>query len=204
MIERWWTGEQHQVLPLDDRPFSPWVLDARRSFNRARRYVYWPQTAMVPEAVAVAYNRSHTIRARSRCPRAARACWSRAASSAAGPSMWTGASTGPQLRRHGGARDPERRADRARHILRCASPRPPSTRGQWRSSSTARSSARTVPRSRPPGSRSPGGALRPRQRARRHRRLSRRSFTGTLRPSRSTSTGAVQRSRQATLAIATQ
>jgi hypothetical protein len=65
MIERWW-GEaaRHQVLPIDNRPFSELVLDRPESVPPRGRYVYRPHTAMVPEPVAVnVKNRPHTVRA---------------------------------------------------------------------------------------------------------------------------------------------
>ena len=65
MIERWW-GEaaSHQVLPIDNRPFSEMVLDRPESVPPRGRYVYRPHTAMVPEPVAVnVKNRAHTITA---------------------------------------------------------------------------------------------------------------------------------------------
>lgn len=65
MIERWWVeAARHQVLPLDNRPFSELVLDRPSGIRPRRRYVYRPQAAMVPEAVAVnVRNRPHTVRA---------------------------------------------------------------------------------------------------------------------------------------------
>jgi arylsulfatase len=70
LVERWWTeAETHQVLPLDDRPFSPWVLERPPAVAPRTRYVYWPHTAMVPEAVAVnVRNRSHAVRAEVEIP----------------------------------------------------------------------------------------------------------------------------------------
>ncbi len=65
MIERWWEeAARHQVLPIDNRPFSDLVLDRPVSIPARRRYVYRPHTAMVPEPVAVnVKNRPHTVRA---------------------------------------------------------------------------------------------------------------------------------------------
>ena len=65
MIERWWEeAARHQVLPIDNRPFSELVLDRPVSIPARRRYVYRPHTAMVPEPVAVnVKNRPHTVRA---------------------------------------------------------------------------------------------------------------------------------------------
>jgi arylsulfatase len=65
MVERWWEeAARHQVLPIDNRPFSELVLDRPTSIPARRRYVYRPHTAMVPEPVAVnVKNRPHTVRA---------------------------------------------------------------------------------------------------------------------------------------------
>ena len=65
MIERWWEeAAHHQVLPIDNRPFSELVLDRPVSIPARQRYVYRPHTAMVPEPVAVnVKNRPHTVRA---------------------------------------------------------------------------------------------------------------------------------------------
>ena len=65
MIERWWAeAARHQVLPIDNRPFSELVLDRPESVPARGRYVYRPHTAMVPEPVAVnVKNRPHTVRA---------------------------------------------------------------------------------------------------------------------------------------------
>ncbi len=65
MIERWW-GEaaRHQVLPLDNRPFSELVLERPERVPARNRYVYRPHTAQVPEPVAVnVKNRPHTVTA---------------------------------------------------------------------------------------------------------------------------------------------
>ncbi len=65
MIERWWVeAERHQVLPLDNRPFSELVLDRPAAIPARSRYVYRPHRAMIPEPVAVnVKNRPHTVRA---------------------------------------------------------------------------------------------------------------------------------------------
>jgi arylsulfatase len=65
MVERWWVeAARHQVLPLDNRPFSELVLERPRAARPRRRYVYHPHAAMVPEAVAVnVRNRPHVVRA---------------------------------------------------------------------------------------------------------------------------------------------
>ena len=65
LVDRWWTeAEKYQVLPLDDRPFSPLVFERPPAVPPRARYVYYPHGAAVPEAVAVnVRNRSHTVRA---------------------------------------------------------------------------------------------------------------------------------------------
>jgi arylsulfatase len=72
LVDRWWTeAEKHQVLPLDDRPFSELVFERPPSVAPRTRYVYWPEAAAVPEAVAVnVRNRSHTVRAEVEVPAA--------------------------------------------------------------------------------------------------------------------------------------
>ncbi len=65
MVDLWWSeAERHQVLPIDNRPFSDMVLSRPPTVRPRRRYVYHPHSAMVPEAVAVnVKNRSHVVRA---------------------------------------------------------------------------------------------------------------------------------------------
>jgi arylsulfatase len=65
MIERWWVeAARHQVLPLDNRPFSDLVLDRPPAVPPRRRYVYRPGRAPVPENVAAnVRNRAHTVTA---------------------------------------------------------------------------------------------------------------------------------------------
>jgi arylsulfatase len=65
LIAMWWAeAERYQVLPLDNRPFSEFVLGRRPAVPPRDRYVYWPDRAPVPEGVAVnAKNRAHTITA---------------------------------------------------------------------------------------------------------------------------------------------
>jgi arylsulfatase len=65
MIEAWWVeAARHQVLPLDNRPFSDLVLERPGGVRPRRRYVYHPHTAMTPEAAAVnVRNRPHVVRA---------------------------------------------------------------------------------------------------------------------------------------------
>ena len=55
LVELWWSeAEANSVLPLDNRPFSSFVLDRPSDVHGAgrRRYVYWPGRAPVPEAQA--------------------------------------------------------------------------------------------------------------------------------------------------------
>lgn len=63
LVARWWAeAERNQVLPLDNRPFSEFVLGRPATVAPRTRYVYWPDTAMVPEATAVnVRNRDHRI-----------------------------------------------------------------------------------------------------------------------------------------------
>jgi arylsulfatase len=65
LVERWWVeAARHQVLPLDNRPFSELVVERLDRLPQRSRYAYRPGGAMVPEAVAVdVKNRSHTITA---------------------------------------------------------------------------------------------------------------------------------------------
>lgn len=64
LVDLWWAeAEKYQVLPLDNRPFSEFVIDRPRPPDR-ERYVYYPNAAMVPEPVAVNLkNRSFLITA---------------------------------------------------------------------------------------------------------------------------------------------
>jgi hypothetical protein len=64
MVDRWWEeAERHQVLPLDNRPFSELVFNRPGLAPRAR-HTYWPGRAPVPESVAVnVRGRPHTITA---------------------------------------------------------------------------------------------------------------------------------------------
>jgi arylsulfatase len=65
MVERWWEeAESHNVLPVDNRPFSAFVFERPPTIPERSQYVYRPGAAAVPEAVAVnVRNRSHTINA---------------------------------------------------------------------------------------------------------------------------------------------
>ncbi len=60
---RWWEeAERYQVLPLDNRPFSEFVLGRPEAVPPRGRYVYRPGTSMVPEPAAVNLrNRDHRI-----------------------------------------------------------------------------------------------------------------------------------------------
>lgn len=71
MVERWWEeAERYRVLPVDNRPFSEFVLERPHAVPPRSRYVYWPMRPQVPEAVAVnVKNRPHTIRAEIEVPR---------------------------------------------------------------------------------------------------------------------------------------
>ena len=65
LIDLWWDeAEKYQVLPLDNRPFSSFVLGRPHAVAERHRYVYWPGRAPVPEAQAApTKNRPHTITA---------------------------------------------------------------------------------------------------------------------------------------------
>ena len=65
MVERWWQeAATHQVLPLDNRPFSDFVLARPRPVPDRNHYVYWPGRSAVPELLAApTKNRPHTITA---------------------------------------------------------------------------------------------------------------------------------------------
>jgi arylsulfatase len=53
MVERWWQeAEAHQVLPLDNRPFSNLVFERPTEVQERSRYEYWPDGAPVPESHA--------------------------------------------------------------------------------------------------------------------------------------------------------
>ncbi|HXQ90974.1 MAG TPA: arylsulfatase [Acidimicrobiales bacterium] len=70
LVARWWQeAEDHQVLPLDNRPFSAFVFDRPSAVAPPSRYVYYPGAAAVPEMVAVnVRNRSHVVRAEIEVP----------------------------------------------------------------------------------------------------------------------------------------
>ncbi|HEY7135708.1 MAG TPA: sulfatase-like hydrolase/transferase [Acidimicrobiia bacterium] len=63
LIERWWIeAARYQVLPLDNRAFSAFVLERPDGLPHRTRYVYRPGTSMVPESAAVSVkNRAHRI-----------------------------------------------------------------------------------------------------------------------------------------------
>ncbi|MEO8601810.1 MAG: arylsulfatase [bacterium] len=65
LIERWWReAERYQVLPIDSRAMSEWVIERPSLVVDRQRYVYYPGTSAVPEAAAVnVRNRSHRITA---------------------------------------------------------------------------------------------------------------------------------------------
>jgi arylsulfatase len=65
LVELWWAeAERYQVLPLDNRPFSEFVLGRPPGIVDRTRYVYWPARAPVPEMQAApTRNRRHTITA---------------------------------------------------------------------------------------------------------------------------------------------
>jgi len=65
LSDRWWIeAGRNQVLPLDNRPLSEFVLGRPISVAPRERYVFYPGAAQVPEVVAVnVRNRSHTITA---------------------------------------------------------------------------------------------------------------------------------------------
>jgi arylsulfatase len=65
LVELWWSeAERYQVLPLDNRAFSEFVLGRPHAVPPRRRYVYYPDTAVVLEDAAVnVRNRPHTITA---------------------------------------------------------------------------------------------------------------------------------------------
>ncbi len=65
LVERWWIeAAKYQVLPLDNRAFSAFVIERPPGVSPRRRYLYRPGSAMVPEVAAVnVKNRSHVITA---------------------------------------------------------------------------------------------------------------------------------------------
>ena len=65
MIGLWWIeAGRHQVLPLDNRPFSEFTLDRPLPVAPRQRYVYVADRPLVPEIVAVNLrNRMHVVHA---------------------------------------------------------------------------------------------------------------------------------------------
>ena len=65
LIDLWWVeAEQNGVLPLDNRPFSEFVMERPQLLPDRHRYGYRPGAAPVPEAVAVnVKNRTHVVTA---------------------------------------------------------------------------------------------------------------------------------------------
>jgi arylsulfatase A-like enzyme len=65
MVDLWWEeAERNQVLPLDNRPFSEYVLGRPPGAPPRSRAVLWPGTAMIPEEAAPnVKNRRHQITA---------------------------------------------------------------------------------------------------------------------------------------------
>ena len=70
MIDLWWReARRFGVLPLDNRAFSELVFERPHAIPPRARYVYRPNGAMVPEAVAAnVRNRDHAIRAEVEIP----------------------------------------------------------------------------------------------------------------------------------------
>jgi len=53
LVERWWIeAAAHNVLPLDNRPFSDFVMDRPTTVADRDQYVYRPGAAMVDESIA--------------------------------------------------------------------------------------------------------------------------------------------------------
>lgn len=65
MVEMWWSeAEEHNALPVDNRPFSDFTLARPRSSPEQPVTVLRPSSAMIPEACAPdTKNRSHRITA---------------------------------------------------------------------------------------------------------------------------------------------
>jgi arylsulfatase len=63
LVERWWAeAGRYDVLPLDNRPMSEFVIERPSSVPPRHRYVYFPGAAQVPEAVAPnVRDRTHTV-----------------------------------------------------------------------------------------------------------------------------------------------
>ena len=65
MVDRWWEeAERHQVLPVDNRPYSELVNDRPTFLPERERTSFWPGRAPVPERQAPrTQHRSHRITA---------------------------------------------------------------------------------------------------------------------------------------------
>ncbi|HZR12076.1 MAG TPA: arylsulfatase [Acidimicrobiia bacterium] len=65
LVERWWVeAAKYQVLPLDNRPISAFVLDRPHAVPARPSYLYRSGSSMVPEAAAVnVKNRTHVLTA---------------------------------------------------------------------------------------------------------------------------------------------
>ncbi len=65
LVERWWVeAGRYDVLPLDNRPMSAWVLDRPLSVPPRSRYTFYPGAAPLPEVVAPKlHNRAHAVTA---------------------------------------------------------------------------------------------------------------------------------------------
>jgi arylsulfatase A-like enzyme len=65
LIDKWWQeADKYQVLPLDNRAFSEFVIERPAGIADQDHYTYWPDGGMVPEMSAVnVRNRSHEITA---------------------------------------------------------------------------------------------------------------------------------------------
>jgi arylsulfatase A-like enzyme len=65
LVELWWAAaKEYQVLPLDNRAYSEFVMGRPEGVPARDRYVYWPDMGMLPESSAVnVRNRSHTVTA---------------------------------------------------------------------------------------------------------------------------------------------
>jgi arylsulfatase A-like enzyme len=65
LVDLWWDAARtYQVLPLDNRAYSEFVMGRPEGVPSRDRYVYWPDIGMLPESSAVnVRNRSHAITA---------------------------------------------------------------------------------------------------------------------------------------------
>ena len=62
---QWWAeAEAHQVLPVDNRPCSEWVVERPKDTPERDRYVFRPSRGMIPEETSAdVRNRSHRVQA---------------------------------------------------------------------------------------------------------------------------------------------